>query len=153
MSHYDLPEGEIFLVSQKALIIEDDKLLLLHRRHADPNKPQWGLPGGLLEMDESLENGWAREVKEETDLTAKMGKLFAAWDHSQTGFRLTDGRMCDVRFILLAYVCAEFSGTVRLSEEHDDYVWACKHEVRRLDISEDSKCAVDRWLESSGDIR
>lgn len=39
MTYYDLPEREIFLVSQKALIIKDHKLLLLHRRHADPSKP------------------------------------------------------------------------------------------------------------------
>ena len=100
-------------------------------------------------MDESLEHGWAREVEEETGLTAKAGELLAAWDYSEKGFRLRDGRVCDVRFILLAYVCAEFSGTVHLSQEHDDYVWACRHKLRELDISGDSKVAVDKWLENS----
>jgi 8-oxo-dGTP pyrophosphatase MutT (NUDIX family) len=101
-------------------------------------------------MDESLEDGWVREVEEETGLIAKVGKLFAVWDHWVKGFRLKDGRVCDVRFILLAYACREFSGTVQLSEEHDDYVWACEHELRELDVSEDSRVAVDRWLESNG---
>lgn len=43
--------------------------LLLIRRKNDPFKNQWSLPGGFLEMDEDLETGALRELKEETGLS------------------------------------------------------------------------------------
>lgn len=42
--------------------------LLLIRRKNEPFKNQWSLPGGFLEMDEALETGALRELKEETGL-------------------------------------------------------------------------------------
>ncbi|MFO7719138.1 MAG: NUDIX hydrolase [Gillisia sp.] len=43
--------------------------LLLIRRKNEPFKSQWSLPGGFLEMDEALETGALRELKEETGLS------------------------------------------------------------------------------------
>ncbi|CAM4260871.1 NUDIX domain-containing protein [Gillisia limnaea] len=43
--------------------------LLLIRRKNDPFKNQWSLPGGFLEVDEALETGALRELKEETGLS------------------------------------------------------------------------------------
>lgn len=43
--------------------------LLLIRRKNEPFKNEWSLPGGFLEMDEDLETGALRELKEETGLS------------------------------------------------------------------------------------
>ena len=50
MDYYDLAATKTFLVSQKALIIEDQRFLLL----LDAHRRKWELPGGLLEMDETV---------------------------------------------------------------------------------------------------
>lgn len=54
-----------------ALIINEKEELLVVRRKNDPGKDQLDLPGGFVDMDETGEEGMAREVKEETGLDAQ----------------------------------------------------------------------------------
>lgn len=53
-----------------ALILNDKDELLVVRRKNEPAKGMLDLPGGFVDMDESGEEGMAREVKEETGLDA-----------------------------------------------------------------------------------
>ena len=50
------------------LICNDQNQLLLVRRARDPGKGKWGLPGGFVDRDESIEQALAREILEETSL-------------------------------------------------------------------------------------
>lgn len=66
-----------------AVIIEDGKILLL-----DQNvnaRRSWSLPGGKLEENETLSDGLVRELREETGLTIKVGKLLYICDHEDSG--------------------------------------------------------------------
>lgn len=53
-----------------ALILNEQDELLVVRRKNDPGKDMLDLPGGFIDMDETGEEGMAREVKEETGLEA-----------------------------------------------------------------------------------
>ena len=69
MDYYKLDKNETFLVSLKAFIRKDVKILII--RFPEPENTNWigewngtwGLPGGLLEINEDIEKGLAREVK------------------------------------------------------------------------------------------
>lgn len=139
--HYDLPAGQAFLVSLKALIADDGLLLVL--RHADGT---WDLPGGLLEIGEPLQDGLLREVSEETGLTVEVGPLLIAWDHWVHGFCFRDGRVADVRAVLLAYVCTATSEQIQLSKEHNAYAWASDTDLKELHFSAGCQAAVDSYL-------
>ena len=145
MSHddpqYDLPAGQAFLISLKALIADGRHLLVLRRPEGS-----WDLPGGLLEIGEPLQEGLLREVSEETGLTVEIGPILVAWDHWADGFRLRNGRVVDARTIGLAYMCTVASGEVSLSHEHDDHAWASETELRKLPFSAGCGTAVDSYL-------
>ena len=51
-----------------ALVLSDQNQLLLGKRKNDPQKGHWCLPGGFIELGESMEQAALRELKEETGL-------------------------------------------------------------------------------------
>ena len=59
------------LVGVGAIIVDEQARVLLIQRGAEPMKGHWSLPGGLLELGETLVEGVIREVNEETGLTVK----------------------------------------------------------------------------------
>jgi 8-oxo-dGTP diphosphatase len=149
MNYYDLDKTRAFSVSQKALIAEGDRILVL-KNTADRagGKAQWEIPGGLLEMDEDLESGLKREVNEETGIEIVVGKLVWVWDQWEKDFQFRDGRVLDVRIIELAFSCQRMRGDIQLSEEHSEFKWATRAELSKLDFSRNSHAAVDAFMKS-----
>ena len=67
--HYQNPKPTATLICLK-----NDEILFV-KRAFDPGKGQWSLPGGFLELGETLEDGAKRELKEETNLDGEVLKL------------------------------------------------------------------------------
>ena len=57
------------------LILPKDDTILFVRRAFEPEKGSWSLPGGFLELGETLAEGAKRELKEETNLNGEVIKL------------------------------------------------------------------------------
>jgi ADP-ribose pyrophosphatase YjhB (NUDIX family) len=68
--HYENPFPAV-----AALVPNQDGQLLLVKRAVEPAKGTWCLPGGFIEIDESIEEAVLRELKEETGIEGKIGKL------------------------------------------------------------------------------
>ncbi len=66
------------------LVEREGKLLLLLRRHA-PLANYWAPPAGYVEIDESLEEGAAREVREETGLQVSVNQLSKVYSRANVG--------------------------------------------------------------------
>ena len=60
-------------VTVDAILISKQNSVLLIERSGEPFKGKWALPGGFIELDESLETACHRELEEETGL--KVDKL------------------------------------------------------------------------------
>jgi len=147
MGYYKLDQDKAFLISQKALVVEANKLLVL-KTPPDINNGQskWELPGGLLELDESLSSGLLREVREETGLLIAVGRTFAVWDYWSQGFEFRDGRVLDVKIIGMAFHCQRIAGDVQISDEHCQFGWMTNAELMELDFSLNSAFAVHKYL-------
>ena len=105
------------------LTIKDDALqVLLVKRNNEPFKDKWAIPGGFVEMDESLEDAAARELKEETDL-----------DHIYLEQLYTFGdvhRDKRTRVISVAYMALVPADTLQYTPG-DDAQDACIFEIER----------------------
>jgi len=73
----EYPDGPV--VGVGGVIIEDGKTLLI-RRASEPLRGQWSIPGGTLELGESLAAGVARELLEETGLEVRVLDLIEVFD-------------------------------------------------------------------------
>ena len=58
-----------------ALVMNHNNQLLLVKRGVEPAKGMWCLPGGFLEIDESIEEAVLRELEEETGIQGEIGRL------------------------------------------------------------------------------
>ena len=125
------------------LIVNDDNELLMVRRARDPGKGQWGLPGGFVDRDETIETALAREVLEETALVVRDFHLMLTGPNRYT----YTGVIADV--IDLFYLCRvdEDAEIVLARSELSDYQWCVPGEAQLDNMAFISnRVAVEHWL-------
>ena len=61
------------------LVINEQRELLLVRRAREPGKGKWGLPGGFVDRDETIEQALSREVLEETNLRVSHARYLTSF--------------------------------------------------------------------------
>lgn len=118
-------EDAKFYVGQKAFIRKGDAILVL-------SDPQEGLdyPGGKIQLGETdLIESLKREVREETGLEINVGAPFATWTNTFP----PQHRLAGKQVYLVGYRCEYVSGDVKLSDEHDKFVWVNKDNYKEAD--------------------
>jgi ADP-ribose pyrophosphatase len=129
-----------------ALIIDDQSNLLLVRRSRDPGKGLWGLPGGFVDRDETIEQALAREVLEETQLQLASQELILTGPNHYA----YQGVVAPV--IDLFYLCkASNPESIKLAaDELNDFTWT-RPDAYYLDAMafESNRRAVEFWLSRS----
>ena len=95
------------IVGVGAVIMKDGKVVLVKRRF-EPLAGQWSLPGGRLELGETLESGLAREMLEETGLEVEVGPVVDVFDR----ILLDPERKVRYHYVLIDYLCRPIGGTL-----------------------------------------
>jgi ADP-ribose pyrophosphatase YjhB (NUDIX family) len=93
------------VVGVGAVVLVDGRVLLVKRRF-EPLAGQWSLPGGALEVGETLAAGVAREVLEETGLQVEVGPVVEVFDR----ILLDEDRRVRYHFVLVDYLCRPAGG-------------------------------------------
>jgi mutator protein MutT len=106
----DYPERPIIGVA--AVIIEDDRVVLV-RRGRPPAYGEWSLPGGAVELGETLEEAIIREVEEEIGFHIEVVELAAVLDRI---FLDTDGQV-QYHYVLMDFLCRKTGGRLRASSD------------------------------------
>ena len=110
------------------------------KRAGPPAKGLWALPGGLVEVGESVEGAAKREVADETGLGVEIGELIDV----QTDIHLDRRGEVEYHYILVDYLARPVSGRVRLNEESSDFGWFTAAEARRMKTTSATKALLGR---------
>lgn len=129
------------LVAVSALIHRRGKILLV-RRAAPPNSGRWALPGGLVEVGESLEDALEREMREELGIGIGLEGLLDASSSILRDRR----RRTRYHYVLLSYAARPRGGGVRLNRESSGFGWFAPRAARRMEITAGTRRAIDEFV-------
>ena len=120
------------LVGVGAVVVDEGRVLLV-RRGTEPLRGHWSLPGGMLEVGESLSDGVIREVREETGLTVEPVELVELLDRIHR-----EGERVRYHYVIADYLCRVVSGTLKAASDADAAKWVERaqwnsHSALRLD--------------------
>lgn len=104
-------------VSVAGVIVDDQHRALLIRRR---DNQHWEPPGGILEREESIQEGVCREVREETGLSVTPLNLSGVYKNMSRGI------------VSLVFRCQVLNGELTTNDEVSDFRWATREEVASL---------------------
>ena len=112
------------LVGVGGVVLDGEKVLLV-RRGQEPLRGEWSLPGGLVEVGESLTQALRREIAEETGLSIHVGGIVKVLD------RITRDKHGRVRFhyVLVDFLCRVEGGQLRAATDASEARWVPRHEL------------------------
>ena len=116
--------------------------VLLVERAAEPLKGRWTLPGGVVELGETLEAALVRELREETGLEVRVLELVEALD------RITpdDAQRVRYHYILLDYLCESVAGEARAGSDVAAVAWVQPEEFVAYDVPERTRQVIQQGL-------
>ena len=120
------------LVGVGAVVVDGGRVLVV-RRGTEPLRGQWSLPGGLLELGESLTEGAIREVREETGLTVEPVELIELLDRIHR-----EGERVRYHYVIADYLCRVAGGQLQAASDADAVRW-----VERAEWSSHSALQID----------
>jgi 8-oxo-dGTP diphosphatase len=133
------------LVGVGGVVIAEGKALLI-KRGGPPLEGQWSIPGGMLELGETLKEGVRRELQEETGLTVRVGELVEVFERI---FPDEDGRI-RYHFVIHDFLCEVVSGTARAASDVVDVAWATKESLGEYGMTETAMRVLARAFEMNG---
>ena len=139
MANREYPETP--MVGVGGVVIVEGRVLLA-RRATDPARGEWSIPGGLLESGETLAEGVARELLEETGLTVRPVDLIEVVERifhdsapktgeTNAGVKLRPR----YHFVILDYLCEHVAGELRPNDEVSELALVSEDKLDLYDLN------------------
>ena len=103
--------------------------VLLIKRGKPPLQGRWVVPGGTVELGESLEQALVREMEEETGVQVRPVSLLTAFDRIDR-----DGSEVRYHYVIVDYLCEYLGGEARAASDAQDVAWAAEAELPAFDL-------------------
>ena len=121
------------LIGVGALIVENSRVVLIKRGKA-PLLGEWSIPGGMLELGETLRQGAEREAVEETGLVVRATELLGVFDRVVPD---AEGKIV-YHYVLIDFLCERISAELHAGADAADAKWFTPEEVAMLPLAEDT---------------
>lgn len=125
-----------------AIVFSGGKVLLTLRLN-EPSRGRWALPGGIVELGETVEAALIREVEEETRLLLRPERLITVFD-SIVGDE--DGEI-QYHYILCEYLCEHVGGELSASSDVGEAKWIPLAKLDSLKMSDGTRRFIKRVAE------
>lgn len=130
------------MVGVGAVVVRDGRALIVRRAH-EPRKGQWSLPGGLLDLGESLADAARREVREETGLDVELGPIIETFDRVH---RDAEGRI-RYHFVIVDFVGWAGGGEAVAGSDAEAVAWVNANEIDAYGVNAHAKAVILKGLE------
>jgi len=127
------------VVGVGAVIIKDGKILL-EKRKSEPGRGKWSIPGGLVELGESISQTVVREVAEETGLEVYAPELIDVVDNV---VRDENGEV-KYHFVIVDYFVKLKGGNMKASSDAEELQWVPLDEVEKYDLTKTFRAFIQR---------
>jgi len=117
-------------VAVGAVVFKDGRILLVRRGRA-PAKGLWAIPGGSMELGESLQAAAEREILEETGIKIRAGEPILTFDVIE---RDEDGRI-RYHYVIVDMIAEYIGGVLRPGDDAAEARWVSADALNRLDVS------------------
>jgi mutator protein MutT len=132
------------IVAVGGVILDADRVLLVQRSE-EPLQGAWTLPGGAVEVGETLDAALAREVLEETGLSVEVGALVEVLDRVMFD---AEGRV-EYHYVIIDYLCRPFAGFAASGSDAQDLRWVPIADLGELHVAAQAIAVIYKALERS----
>ena len=127
------------IIGVGALIFHRGRILMA-QRGKEPLKGWWSLPGGALEVGESLDFAVRREVREETGLEIEPLRVFEIFERIM---RDAEGAP-EYHYVLIDYICRVAGGTLCAGDDVCRVEWMKLEQLKSLQITEGTLGVIEK---------
>jgi len=125
-----------------AVVVNEAARVLLVKRRFEPLAGQWSLPGGAVDVGETLEACVIRELHEETGLEVEVGQVIEVFDRIMHD---AAGRV-QYHYVLVDYVCRPVGGTLAAASDVADVAWAEPRALPGFSLTDKATEIIGRGL-------
>ena len=130
------------IVGVGAVVLDDDGRVLLVKRANEPLKGEWSLPGGAVDVGETLENGIRREVREETGIEIEVGPIVDVLDR----IRHDAGGRVQFHYVLIDFLCRSRGGVLQSATDAEQAAWVACSELRHYGVANATITVIEKGV-------
>ena len=138
----DAPQANSIVPAASAIVKNSEGKILLHRRS---DSDAWSLPGGAMEIGESISETVKREVKEETGLEVEPEYITGIYSDPKHIIEYSDGEIRQE--FSICFACKAVQGNLRISEESLEIAFFTPQEIEQLNMHESIRLRITHYLE------
>jgi ADP-ribose pyrophosphatase YjhB (NUDIX family) len=136
------PDANSLVVGSSAIVVDDENRILLQRRSDSGN---WALPGGAMDIGETLTESAIREVKEETGFDVQIERIVGVYSDPGHVFAYDDGEVRQEFSICLA--CTIKGGSLQVSGESTAVDLFAFEDVADMQMHESIRIRIRDYLD------
>jgi len=143
----DAPAANSLVVGSSAIVVNGEGRILLQRRTDSGN---WALPGGTMDIGETLAHSLIREVKEETGFDVRTDRIVGIYSDPGHVFAYDDGEVRQEFNICIA--CTIGGGSLRVSSESTAVEFFAFEDIPTIQMHDSIRTRVRDYLDASSPV-